>query len=241
MLVRLQAPDRSSSGPRTARDTSRAQSNTAGPDKPREFEQPGRVSDGPLPDYCYLPVFTWANPILRSLEEQARVPIFGDFPIELGATGDEEMILARFRGDPRYQELFREAYPKDDDPFTFLRIVEALATFERMLVSGDSPFDRYVQGLDDDALSRVRVRVERLLPARGELLLDRAADPGELAVGEDPLPAKLHAPDAARDRDGQVRKSARRCLLQGEAGEGAARGHVGATKRRGDLVHFLRY
>ncbi|WP_437490570.1 MbnH family di-heme enzyme [Sorangium sp. So ce1014] len=107
----------------------------------------------PLANVGYLPVFTWANPILRSLEEQARVPIFGDFPIELGATGNEEVILARFRGDLRYQGLFREAYPEDDDPITFLRIVEALASFERMLVSGDSPFDRYVQGLDDDALS----------------------------------------------------------------------------------------
>src|SRR5882724_4123210 len=37
-----------------------------------------------LANVGYQPMLTWASPMLKSLEEQALIPIFGTTPIELG-------------------------------------------------------------------------------------------------------------------------------------------------------------
>jgi mono/diheme cytochrome c family protein len=43
-----------------------------------------------LANVAYNPVLTWANPNMRTLEQQALVPLFGDHPVELGLEGKEE-------------------------------------------------------------------------------------------------------------------------------------------------------
>jgi cytochrome c peroxidase len=53
-----------------------------------------------LGNVAYLSIYTWANPKLADLEAQALVPLFADFPLELGAQRGTEQILARFAGDP---------------------------------------------------------------------------------------------------------------------------------------------
>jgi cytochrome c peroxidase len=106
-----------------------------------------------LANVGYLPVFTWVNPLLSSLEKQAMVPLFADVVVELGATGHEEEILERLRGDPRYPEMFAAAYEgTHDDPVHFDNVVLALASFQRSLVSNRAPIDRYLAG-NPDALS----------------------------------------------------------------------------------------
>ena len=62
-------------------------------------------------------------------------------------------ILRRFANDPLYQELFANAFPEDDEPFTTERIVQAIASFERTLISGDAPYDRFVYEGDETAMS----------------------------------------------------------------------------------------
>src|SRR5262245_8118130 len=42
-----------------------------------------------LANIGYSPLLTWANPTLRSLEEQAEIPMFGTEPVELGLKGHE--------------------------------------------------------------------------------------------------------------------------------------------------------
>ena len=106
-----------------------------------------------LANVAYLSIYTWANPKLADLEAQALVPIFADFPLELGAQQDTPAILRRFADDPSYQDLFAAAFPEDDDPFTIDRIVDAIASFERTLISGDAPYDRHVQTGDESAMS----------------------------------------------------------------------------------------
>lgn len=106
-----------------------------------------------LTNVAYLSVYTWANPKLADLEAQALVPIFADFPLELGTQQDTPAVLRRFADDPVYQDLFAAAFPADDDPFTVQRIVQAIASFERTLISGDAPYDRFVYGGDADAMS----------------------------------------------------------------------------------------
>ncbi|MEM9488653.1 MAG: cytochrome c peroxidase, partial [Myxococcota bacterium] len=54
----------------------------------------------------YGSTLTWASPLLLELEEQALVPMFGEFPVELGITGNEDEVLARFASDPLYADMF---------------------------------------------------------------------------------------------------------------------------------------
>ena len=107
-----------------------------------------------LVNVVYASTLTWPNPVVRDLETQARVPLFGLDPIvELGALGKEEEILGRLRGEPRYQELFPAAFPEEADPFSMTSVERALASFERMIVSGESRFDRYLYRAELEVLT----------------------------------------------------------------------------------------
>ena len=99
-----------------------------------------------LANAAYVPALTWANPLMRSLEAQALVPMFGDDPVELGLGGQEQALLTRLAAVPRYQALFRDAYPGEPTPLTLANITRALGAFQRTLISGASPYDRYQHG-----------------------------------------------------------------------------------------------
>ena len=106
-----------------------------------------------LVNVAYLPALTWANPSLTQLEAQALVPMFADNPVELGLKGREDALLARLKKVPEYQRLFSVAFTDVNNPFTVTSVVQALASFQRTIVSGDSPYDRYWRGTDPDAIS----------------------------------------------------------------------------------------
>ena len=106
-----------------------------------------------LTNIVYNPTLTWMNPLLVFLEEQALVPMFGEDPVELGFSGREEELLERLRSEALYQVLFGNAYPNEDDPVSIDNITKALASFQRTLISGNSPFDKFVYQAQDDALS----------------------------------------------------------------------------------------
>ena len=109
----------------------------------------------------YLPVLTWANPHMTSLEFQALIPLFGETPDEMGNAGKEEALFARLAADPYYATAFAEAFP--DRPASDLyTITRALGAFQRSLISVDSPYDRYKYGGDADAISDAAKRGEAL-------------------------------------------------------------------------------
>ncbi|CAK4067370.1 methanobactin export MATE transporter MbnM [Vibrio sp. 16] len=96
-----------------------------------------------LTNIAYNASYTWANPILKEIEQQLVIPLFGEFPVEMGINdSNRETILQRFRDDVLYQELFNNAFPNHQDSFTFPNVIKALAVFNRALISKDSPFDR---------------------------------------------------------------------------------------------------
>jgi cytochrome c peroxidase len=96
-----------------------------------------------LTNSAYSAALTWGNPLLTTIEQQVVVPMFGEFPHELGITGHTEEVLKRFQGDAQYQAMFAAAFPSESDPIGFGNIVKALASFVRTLISGNSVYDRY--------------------------------------------------------------------------------------------------
>lgn len=94
----------------------------------------------------------WANPILQTLEEQALVPMFNDSPVELDVADEFSVIGARLKADPEYVKLFAAAYPGDPAPYSIGNVVNAIASFERTLISGGSPYDKFQNG-DTSAMS----------------------------------------------------------------------------------------
>ena len=81
-----------------------------------------------------------------SLEEQARMPLTN--PDEMGNESNEQ-VIARLAAIPEYEKGFREAFGSAPSIDSFSK---AIASFERSLVSGNSPLDRYLAG-DVNALS----------------------------------------------------------------------------------------
>ena len=105
-----------------------------------------------LVNVAYNSTLTWANPVLTELERQVIIPLFSEFPVEMGVTGHEEEVLARLQADQRYQELFAAAFPAEAAPINYHNVVQALASFVRSLISGNSAYDRYLAG-DKSALA----------------------------------------------------------------------------------------
>jgi cytochrome c peroxidase len=98
---------------------------------------------------------TWANDEIVTLERQILLPLFGEQPIEMGAGGHETAILKQLN-TPRYRQLTKQAF--GDDVLDFDRIVKSLASFNRSLISLNSPFDRYAYQMVDDALTASQIR-----------------------------------------------------------------------------------
>lgn len=105
-----------------------------------------------LTNVAYNATYTWANPVLRTLEDQALGPMFGETPVELGLAGLEDEMLERLRGDPAYQSMFAAAFPREEDAFTVQNVTKAIAQFERTLISANAPYDRFLRG-DEGAMS----------------------------------------------------------------------------------------
>ncbi|NOH67323.1 methanobactin export MATE transporter MbnM [Vibrio rotiferianus] len=96
-----------------------------------------------LTNIAYNASYTWANPILKEIEQQLVIPLFGEFPVEMGINdANREEILNRFRRETAYQNMFNAAFPNEQDAVTFPNVIKALAVFNRALISKDSDFDR---------------------------------------------------------------------------------------------------
>ena len=106
-----------------------------------------------LTNVAYNATLGWDDPTQTRLEDQALVPLFNTQPLEMEVAGREEEVLTRFRGDRRYRQLFLRAFPEDEDPVSMRNVIYALASFERTLISGNSPYDRWAHGGEVDALN----------------------------------------------------------------------------------------
>lgn len=115
-----------------------------------------------LANVAYLPVLTWANPNQKQLEKQMLVPIFGINPTELGMEGKEKELFARLSADPRYRVMFKQAFPQEKGAINLSSITKSIASFERSLLSFNSPYDHYKYGGEQQAISDAAKRGEKL-------------------------------------------------------------------------------
>lgn len=108
-----------------------------------------------LANVAWATSLTWANPLLTTLEGQALVPLFADHPdpVELGIATAVDDVEARLASDADMSAAFVAAFGDGDDAVTIEHAVQAIATYERSLVSGDSRYDRYFNGGDSEALT----------------------------------------------------------------------------------------
>jgi cytochrome c peroxidase len=110
-----------------------------------------------LGNVAYSPALTWANPLMKQLEQQALVPMFGEEPVELGLAGKEQELLQRIAAVPRYRTMFAAAFPGADSAITLRHVTQAVAAFQRTLITGRSPYDAYKRG----ALSAISPSAKR--------------------------------------------------------------------------------
>ena len=82
-----------------------------------------------------------------SLEEQAKGPM--ENPVEMAHSLDG--VVKRVQADPKYRELFLKAWGTDQIDIDL--IAKSVASFERTVIAGDSPFDRFYYGHDSKAMT----------------------------------------------------------------------------------------
>jgi cytochrome c peroxidase len=108
------------------------------------FHRRGTRNVPTLVNRGYGVAFFWDGRI-STLEEQVLQPILN--PVEMDMT--VEAVVTALRYDRHYRAQFRQAFGREmnrDD------LARALASYVRTILSGDSPYDRYLDG-DQNALS----------------------------------------------------------------------------------------
>jgi cytochrome c peroxidase len=121
-----------------------------------------RRSSMSLVNVAWNTTLDWSDPSVRSLEQQALRPMMAAAPVELGYRFIEGQFLAMARTDPLYSRLFPRAFPGEPDPWTTANVAKALASFERTIVSRDSPWDRFHFAGDKSAIPAAAKRGEML-------------------------------------------------------------------------------
>jgi cytochrome c peroxidase len=89
------------------------------------------------------------------LEDQSQHPFIN--PVEM-ALPNHEPILTIVRTDPIYVDLFRKSFGIEPAAITMEHVKMAIASFERTIVAGDSPFDRWYFGGEKTAMSESAIR-----------------------------------------------------------------------------------
>lgn len=97
-----------------------------------------------------------------TLEEQAKGPMVAD--VEMGMLGHDQ-VISRIKDIPGYVSEFAAAFGKDDW-VTIENAVDAIAAFERTLITPNSALDQYLAG-DKLAMNEAQIRGMELFESTG--------------------------------------------------------------------------
>jgi len=95
----------------------------------------------------------------KDLKEQALGPIVN--PVEMNQKF--EILIPKLQKEPYYRRMFGELYP---DGVTKENLADALAAYEKTLITPNAPFDRYLEG-DTHAISEKAKEGYRLFKSKG--------------------------------------------------------------------------
>lgn len=112
--------------------------------------QPGKRNVPSILNAAYYRSLFWDGRA-GSLEGQALGPILNEN--EMGMPSTQEMI-ERLRQQEEYVTLFAKAF---SDGLTATNVARSIACYERTIVAGNSPYDRYLAG-DEKAMSEPAIR-----------------------------------------------------------------------------------
>lgn len=99
-----------------------------------------------------------------TLEAQSKDPLLN--PVEHGLKSHDE-VLQVVRGDENYKNQFKTVFGISESEITIDHVAMAIASFERTIISGNSPFDRYNYGNDKSALAEEEVRGMAIYMGKG--------------------------------------------------------------------------
>ncbi len=113
----------------------------------------------PASNSAYNPLQFWDGRS-PSLEDQAKGPIQN--PIEMGNT--HQVMIRTVNDIPGYVEEFKAVF--GTTPITVDQVAQAIAAFERTIVTTDSPFDRFAKG-DETALTSLEKKGLEIFNGKG--------------------------------------------------------------------------
>ena len=90
-----------------------------------------------------------------SLEDQSLHPFIN--PVEMGLK-NHDPILKICRSDKEYQKMFKAVFGKSGKEITMDEVTKAIGAFERTHISGNSPFDRFYFGGEENAITEQQKR-----------------------------------------------------------------------------------
>jgi cytochrome c peroxidase len=191
---------------------------------------------------AFQPVQFWDGRA-TSLEDQAGGPIQN--PVEMNQSHD--VMVAKIGRMKDYQSAFDKAFGKG--PITAHKVVQAIASFERTLLSGNSPFDRYQYGGDKTAMPESAIRGLAIFrdKTKGNCVTCHTIQ-DQFALFSD---GKFHNLGAGLDADGNLKDQGRYNETHLDADRGAFRTptlrdvaktapymHDGSLKTLKDVVDF---
>ena len=176
-----------------------------------------------------------------SLEEQASGPMMN--PVEMGHSS--RGVVAAVKANPEFRQMMAAAY--GDETVTLERITKAIAAYEKTLLRGNSPFDRFLFGGDKTALSeeaqrglglfrnKARCALCHTLAADHALLTDQKFH--NLGVGMDPA-GNLPDPGRFKVTGREADRGAFRTPSLRNIAETAPYMHDGSLKSLKEVVDF---
>lgn len=78
----------------------------------------------------------------NSLEDQAKGPLIN--PVEM-SNSDHVLVMKRVKKIPGYVKAFKKVF-KGKDPVNIDNLAKAIASYERTLITPNSPFDKFIKG-----------------------------------------------------------------------------------------------
>jgi cytochrome c peroxidase len=112
---------------------------------------------------AYAPALFWDGRS-PSLEDQALHPFLN--PVEMGLPSHDP-ILAVVRSDPEYARSFQQVFGKTGETIGIKEVTQAIASFERTVLAGDLPFDRWYFRGEQSALGPIAVRGFQVFTGQG--------------------------------------------------------------------------